>query len=513
MSLFRELVEGTIKKHAGRVISKVPADYQELNTLSQLGAAEHGRVILISHPTEFRKPKFIQALIAGVVILHYNWVTDSIARGELAPIRNYLLPSGYSALHSHYIFSTRYRPLLSFTQSSSNMPLFVRGCTIFQNMKLMNLTGLKIWDDMFQSLGATVVSADQDTYRNLLSMEAGDFFMRSSHGSVSSSSSNGGGGKRRMNQNKHSGGEDSIVDYILFDPAIFARSHAFYTSKALQRMVGTQNKTAGSHSKKDSMISETELQVLSYCQHLSKEVDEQQQRAVSRPPQVASIDWLLHCIFLDAMVDVNSLDLFQLPTENTTSSMTYKADLEWIPPANSMNDLILHERYSKYDLIYFAKDMHSRTSRPSIGIGKIVAISRRNLESAPSIRIMPLSVERAVSDDGGSEHLQLVSPEEKVYTLLTPSQVRGKVILITRHLAPLLTGYIKHAEEILEQGPEDHVYITSHSYEDEWPLRPWQNSQLQDSQHQNSVDERRMQAAAQEQGRPFKRLKFASQDV
>eukprot|EP01035_Chromulina_nebulosa_P033868 gene33868-45368_t len=68
------------------------------------------RCILLSHPCDFRKPKYMMALASGCRLVHAQWIYDSISSGKRLSFAEYQLPAGYSALHSRYIVPETYPP-------------------------------------------------------------------------------------------------------------------------------------------------------------------------------------------------------------------------------------------------------------------------------------------------------------------------------------------------------------------------------------------------------------------
>lgn len=77
----RELLETTIARHSGRVLQKLPAALIELLQDSSYTSAARNQqqtrdvaeqldnLLLLSKPAEFRKLKYIHAVIAGMFVL------------------------------------------------------------------------------------------------------------------------------------------------------------------------------------------------------------------------------------------------------------------------------------------------------------------------------------------------------------------------------------------------------------------------------------------------------------
>jgi hypothetical protein len=62
------------------------------------------KIILLSRPTNSRRPNFFLGLATGATLLHHLWAIHSIKAGERMDSTKYLLPSGPSALSPHYVF-------------------------------------------------------------------------------------------------------------------------------------------------------------------------------------------------------------------------------------------------------------------------------------------------------------------------------------------------------------------------------------------------------------------------
>ncbi|TID13410.1 hypothetical protein E6O75_ATG11326 [Venturia nashicola] len=67
-----------------------------------------------------RRAKYVQALALSIPCLHYRWVSDSIAAGEVLPFQKYLLPAGESAFLSGAV---RSRSLVPYDPCSENAKL------------------------------------------------------------------------------------------------------------------------------------------------------------------------------------------------------------------------------------------------------------------------------------------------------------------------------------------------------------------------------------------------------
>ncbi|KAE9982688.1 hypothetical protein EG328_010681 [Venturia inaequalis] len=67
-----------------------------------------------------RRAKYVQALALSIPCLHYRWVSDSIAAGEVLPFQKYLLPAGESAFLSGAV---RSRSLVPYNPCSEDAKL------------------------------------------------------------------------------------------------------------------------------------------------------------------------------------------------------------------------------------------------------------------------------------------------------------------------------------------------------------------------------------------------------
>lgn len=396
-------------------------------------------------------------------ILHAQWLLDSLDSGVLQADYSYQLPATYSALHSCYIFksNSHLTPARSVGvgKKKEEEPFL-------SNLQVLNLTGMKIWDDVLLASGAMIVNRDEYYLQGILKNAAFG-----------------------INNN-----ETNFADLILFDPVVYARSYilSYGNSKFANQQNQSSRNTARAGKEKKSVptISELEIRVLKHFSELQSRSD----RKANSGPIVASIDWLTHVISLKEFVDVNSLDLFALPTDPVRYPTAFKADFEFDPTLKDVSG----ERYSKYDLVYFAQNMpgtNSSSSEP-LSIGKIIGFSRRNEDNAPMVRVQTVDIEQEVRPLKHNRMLtiQQLTPvlnpitESTVEILVSTQQLTGKVVLLHRTGYVEVTGYTGNAKSASDASVHnsDKVFSTSLMLEDHWPLVPWNNNLYQ--QHDENSD-------------------------
>lgn len=619
--------------------------------------------------------------------MHFHWLVHSVQRGCLQPLDPYMLSTGYSALHAHYLFPPTLPPHLRTTSSTNtNLPL-----RHFAGMRILNATGSKQWDDLLTSLGVFVVTCTEDMCRHLLSVSAADFTLQQQQ-------SNARGNQATTNRQRR------VVDYLLFDPVTYSKSvlmHAQNHQKGLSHSVSAQHQqhqqVQQSHGKRQAaqqttsssatsttikengpVLTTWQLQMLQHshqlyvnCHHLYPAVLQDDGAAAQRlgPAPVVSIDYLVHCLYLQRHdILPSALDIFTLPRDLYNGGTVFKLDMEvdYRSSASSTNAHLHHkrnqhtddnvaasqsallERYCKHDLVYYEAFSSSkkRSRSPPKGhsqseeeidnedddvqqqlpsrwcIGRIVEVKRPQISAerttntctlsasdlARSSRLQgkgedgrglqqqqvgrasssSLSLSSSLSSTNSSMVLLRVVPMERVslsissasgsvskqqqkhltsciYTalqpaaapevLLTPAQLRGKVVVVTRHVVPQIDGYLPpwsttpssfidkspnpyyhptlaalraalrlqpqqshqgrsddgEAQEVIADE-RDLIYVTSEAYEDEYPLRAYlpfsRQSSVVPEEDSGDGDDEDIQRQQQK-----KRYRYASQDM
>jgi hypothetical protein len=134
-----------IVRHSGVVLDSVPTrrESAEVND-------DFERVILVSHPREFRKTNFLLALATNIPVVHHQWVRDCIHSVRLLVIDLYRLSSGCSATHACFVFPEKAAPIEG----------------IFANLRVLNLAA-GVWDGILTAGGAVLVGRDEGTVTTL----------------------------------------------------------------------------------------------------------------------------------------------------------------------------------------------------------------------------------------------------------------------------------------------------------------------------------------------------------
>jgi hypothetical protein len=474
-------------------------------------------ILLISQAKDFRKPKFINCVILGIPILHSHYLFDCITSSCLQSFDKYYLPISYSALHSYYLFPLKklfvfdqkdQKYLFSHPSSSSaytrkkhgngnhNNSSSNNNKTIFQDLRILNLTGIKIWDDILSLCRVKLSSRnDKILYKQLLSTAS------ASNPSSSSSSSS------------------SVVDIIVFDPISFNKSFLYHSHRIPNQKILSNEQLI-----KQNLLLENEVKILQHCHTITTlQQQQQQQEKGGKVMKVVSIDWITHCIAMNTIVPINPLDLFTLPSDPVHYPMAFKMESTGnetsvavahhppkasVPPAAAPSG----ERYSKYDLVYFnssnnAVSASSSSSSPvvsSLSIGKILSFSRRNEMSIPLVKIQlidpvnsNLSISSGTSDSGKRKYpddnsfaqivRSLVPRKFTSEMIISVSQLAGKVVALHRkdyyrtdngfqssacsviqEASKLMN--LKEKEMNLLKGLEEEIYCTTLDYERQFPL-------------------------------------------
>lgn len=494
-------------------------------------------IVLISQAKDFRKPKFITAVIIGIPILHINYIFDCLLTSSLQSFDSYYLPITYSALHSynlvpknplftyvHQVTSTShgkgnatkasskqylpydFRPFPHPSRHLSNnsgkkMNEEYQG--IFSNYRILNLTGMKIWDDILLLCHAQLLPRhDKALYKQLLS-------------SPPNTSNKG-----------------QAVDLIMFDPISYTKSIIYHAS---QRRAG--NLPSAEHIAKHLLLTDQETRILQQSHQKMQEMAASSPKGtmmMSEGVKVVSIDWITHCIALNEVIHHHALDLFLLPSDPIHYPMALKLepDVTGIPTtAPNSNAVNTGERYSKYDLVYFHASIPSLsnstgTSTSTLAVGKILSFSRRNESSVPLVKVQLLDTQTQVptpspvqnsSSSSGNKRKHVMVEEntfESAVKLLVPkkftaemivsvAQLAGKVIVLHRKnyyklyqaLPANSNSTMENKKQLLQSAKddkksqkkekdneqtinailkEDDVYSTSLDYERQYSVIPYQ---------------------------------------
>jgi hypothetical protein len=256
---------------------------------------------------------------------------------------------------------------------------------ILDGLRILNLAG-ELWDSVLITAGATVLHSTNALLHNMQYC-------------VDSSNSNKNDHNRQQQHHQQhssyhkssSSSSISNIDIILIDPYEYVISYHIYnfncndknTSNILLALSSTlnvnsrlinsdplltissnsssnsknnnnndnnKNSASSSSGKKhhierpivQSKLSDIELITTYKCFHYHNQIQPptpQQSHVSHMIPFVASTDWLIHCLSLNEVLDIDYSDVFTLPLSPITHPYTYKTQT--------------NERISKYDIVYF----------------------------------------------------------------------------------------------------------------------------------------------------------------
>eukprot|EP00981_Chlorochromonas_danica_P007336 scaffold1690_cov177-Ochromonas_danica.AAC.13 len=414
----RSELEKTVKKYGGTLHAHIPKDYDTRR--------EDEQWMLISQPQDFRKPKYIQAVVEGLSLVHYCWIQHSVEQRKLLSITQYALPAAYSALHSHYIFSPKQN----------------RTPKILNKLRVVNLTGQKIWNDLLLTAGAVVVPNNENTLKSLRGLSFKQCIAS---------------GQQSFSANPY------VADCLLFDPAIYLRTITLHQQaspvESIEDMFGmgsgkkvrpNTDHTHGGDTSPKATISWTEVEVLYHCRRLYDEVSKEAKtyRLSYLPPIVASVEWLNHCLALNTFVNIRSLNIFSLPNPSDLSHPTsYKADLEVVKggsgggspsssnaqqtasSASSVSSAMMPvsgERYCTHDFVCFAHGTGA-FERDRQSLGKILGFIRRS-SSHLLVRLRTLEVQKKRNRDGQKVQI-LHAPADGMECMVPVRQLVKKIVV------------------------------------------------------------------------------------
>jgi hypothetical protein len=620
----RERLEILVQQYDGKVLSDIPKEinynkiFQKYQQQEVIGSqeSEAGKddeeaklsltdiidekknnclkelTVLISQSKDFRKPKFITAVILGIPILHMNYLYDSIQLSSLQAFPKYALPVTYSAVHSYNIMNSF--PLLqlteipqkvnkkieeknsktancfySFTTDEKNSSFGHSVKNVFENLRILNLTGMKIWDEiLLLSTKNLLKRQDKNLYKQILS-EMGT-----------------------------KSGSAFPVDIIVFDPIT-------YTKSFIHHKRGSSNTDANENVTKQNLLTEFEMRLLKHCREIQQEIRSQQQdnddhdddgndeEEIPLPLRIVSIDWITHCIAMNELLPEACLDLFQLPNDPIHYPMAFKTDSN--ETASSTTTAIgkdgknpaavvvpnAGERYSKYDLVYFTTTNQMINNHPSSSsmnalpaspmVGKILSFSRRNENSLPLVKIQMIDQESKVipgsvppvtssstlkrkanqistSNSSKSQEVKSLTPKKFISEMIiSVNQLLGKVVLLHRKDYYKVNGFHpsdqtysldllsstfpssnssgtggsgkkdnQNKEEKLKslvKEMEEEIFSTTVDYEKQFPVIVYQKKS--DEEDDNDDSEEEGSGEEENDGRPRKRKKrfLMSQDI
>jgi hypothetical protein len=339
--------------------------------------------------------------IIGSPLLHHNWVTHSLRANKLLPFVAYSLPSGCSGLHSYNVFPVGQEVAAPGAVAGPPLCRQLPQQLLLANTKVLNLAGAH-WDNALLAAGATVVQCSAVLLEGLHKTGGAQH-----------------GGNSR-------GAPRQLVDVILVDPYEYSQSITSNAKTAVVSSAGPKpvrgKADSGSHGSLLSLsvppksvsprsptnqsrlqssgpssasggsmrLGELELSVLQNCCALAQKVEETvftTDLGNSSVPQVVSTDWLVHCLSLNEWLNPRSLDLFTLPPNAKNRPFTFKSQSKATgsvlgtggsgrkgsTPASVNGG---GERYTKYDIVYFHKDVNVGVS----GTGNTVSTERRKLD-------------------------------------------------------------------------------------------------------------------------------------
>ena len=346
---------------------------------------------------------------------------------------------------------------------------------------------MKVWDDILLASGAIVLQPDQHIYRSLLAAD----------GTNSSA---------------------TVVDIILFDPVVYTRSYILnFGHKKYSAASGGHN--CNSSKKNLPFLEEIEMKVLQRCS-----VDG------LNTPIVGSIDWLVHCFALDKLINVNILDLFQLPTNPIRYPTAFKSDYELDPTLHDSTG----ERYSKYDLVFFTNSIPSPAtpsakitgiSPESKLVGKIIGFTRRNEDSSLMVRIQKLDFRKITGSEACiSSHFEIFPEVDStsnaaIDTLISVKQLCGKVVALHSAAYKAVKSYTSSSSNdsggsirntfYSLSSVDDVIFSTCPSFETLWPVIPWTKDMSMEVE-ENDDDE---DGSASQKGKGRRLHIQASQDI
>jgi hypothetical protein len=551
--------------------------------------------VLISQPKDFRKPKFITAVILGIPILHMNYLYDSIQLSSLQAFPKYALPVTYSAVHSYNIMNSF--PLLQLTEipqkvnkkveeknskTGNSFYSFSTGeknafsghsvKNVFENLRILNLTGMKIWDEILLLCTKNLLRRqDKNLYKQILS------------------------------EKENKSGSAFPVDIIVFDPIT-------YTKSFIHHKRGSSNTDGNENIVKQNLLTELEIRLLKHCRQIQQEIRSQQQdndddhdgndeENTPLPFRIVSIDWITHCIAMNELLPEDCLDLFQLPNDPIHYPMAFKTDSNETTSntttasgkdgKNSTAAVVVPnagERYSKYDLVYFTTTnqmiMNNNPSSSSSStlpafpmVGKILSFSRRNENSLPLVKIQMIDQESKVipgsvpavtssstlkrkanqissnNNSSKSQEVKSLTPKKFISEMIiSVNQLLGKIVLLHRKDYYKVNGFHpsdqtysldllsatfpssnssgtggsgkkdnQNKEEKLKalvKEMEEEIFSTTIDYEKQFPVIVYQKKS-DDDEEENDESEEEGSGDEENDGRPRKRKKrfLMSQDI
>jgi hypothetical protein len=268
---------------------------------------------------------------------------------------------------------------------------------ILDGLRILNLAG-ELWDSVLITAGATVIHSTNALLHNMQYCVDSSNSNKNDHDDHRNNTNRQQHHHQHSSYQKSSSSLSSIsnIDIILIDPYEYVISYHIYnyncndknTSNILSTLSSTlnvnsrlinsdplltissnnssnnnnnnnnssRNSTSSSYSGKkhhierpivQSKLSDIELITTYKCFHYHNQIQppppqqqQQQHNHVSHMiPFVASTDWLIHCLSLNEVIDIDYSDVFTLPLSPITHPYTFKTQT--------------NERISKYDIVYF----------------------------------------------------------------------------------------------------------------------------------------------------------------
>lgn len=485
-------MEQLVNKFGGTVLSALPKEHI---TAHARGEADIPNIVLISQAKDFRKPKYIMSFLLGIPILHSHWLLDSIQQQKLQPLTSYILPISYSLLHSYYV----YAPPILVDPSSSVIPsmIYYEQIPILQDMIVLNITGLKIWDQIITLCGGTVYTTPSGSSKDY------ELFIKSLLPPVTTQTASY---------------PSKRIDFVLFDPILYTRSYIYHhqnhtTSNGSNGRPNTSSTSSSSSSEMKNILKPYELQLLQHYSNMNttyttihsnakpkvsrSHAATTEQQLTTPPTLVVSVDWLSHCVAIQQLINIHSSDLFTLPLDPLRHPIAYKSDMEYptatttAPSSSGSSSKVVGERYSKYDLVYYQPTTSGNNKE--LMMGKIIGFHRRNIESKLFLRIRPIeSVSHTSSSVTGKSIYAILSlsPHPTVEEQTIPvSQLHGKVILLKQSdyltyvptayatsSKPYLTSLLKETTSTAGSSTSDTYYAMSRALQQVWPIIPYEGS-------------------------------------
>ena len=331
--------------------------------------------------------------MAGIPLVHPTWIIKCLSNRppRLIPTETLLLPAGSVMSHPFSVFSPRYQE-----------------GGIFQHMRILNFAS-DFWNNILKAAGAILCEPTDSLLSKILYLKDTD---------------------------KARDGIMILPDIIIVDTLEFS----------------------------EELLNTKYREVTDYClQGMSfVNMDMNDNYVPTSPgttPIIVSTDWVSQCLVMGETLDYKSSVLYTMPKDPVRYPMAYKPAAERYTigdivsyytggiSKNEMNTGGAGSGKKQYSTssTSVAEIVANTTHKKSIGIGKIIQLSRKNKNSSVQVKISPLLV---------NQHKELTPAQED--RIISAKQLIGKIIV----LSSCSFSYQEYGRD------DDTVYCASNEWEE-----------------------------------------------